>query len=110
MPLIVPPPTDQKKLCKAWIRFNGTGTVSIYNHFNVDSIVDYGVGNYGIIFDKQMANSDYSCIVSAEGDAMASNNHSALNSTTQSRVLVFQCSTGASQDRAHIYCVIFGDQ
>jgi len=33
-------------LCRAWVNFNGTGTVAIRASFNVTSITDNGVGNY----------------------------------------------------------------
>ena len=35
---------------KAWVRFDGTGTVSITDSFNVSSITDNGTGRYGFDF------------------------------------------------------------
>ena len=35
-------------LCRAWVNFDGTGTVSIRDSFNVSSIIDRGVGAYTI--------------------------------------------------------------
>jgi hypothetical protein len=32
--------------CRAWVNFNGTGTVAIVGSGNVTSITDQGVGNY----------------------------------------------------------------
>ena len=33
---------------KAWVNFNGTGTVAIRRGFNVSSITDNGTGNYTV--------------------------------------------------------------
>ena len=35
-------------LCRAWVNFNGTGTVAIRASFNVSSITDRGTGSYTI--------------------------------------------------------------
>ena len=48
------------QLCKAWVNFNGTGTVAIRQQFNVSSITDNGVGNYTINFTSAMGSADYS--------------------------------------------------
>jgi len=47
---------------KAWIQFNGTGTIAIQDSFNVNSIVDDGVGDYGIIWGTAFANDDYAIV------------------------------------------------
>jgi hypothetical protein len=44
---------------KAWVNFNGTGTVAIRASFNVTSITDNGVGDYTVNFTNAMANADY---------------------------------------------------
>ena len=45
---------------RAWVKFNGTGTVSIYGSGNVSSIGDIGVGNYQVNFSTAMADTNYS--------------------------------------------------
>lgn len=47
-------------LCRAWVNFNGTGTVAIRAAFNVSSVVDYGTGNYGVAFTNPMPDANYS--------------------------------------------------
>jgi len=47
------------QLCTAWVNFNGIGTVTIRNSFNVASITDNGVGDYTINFATVMANANY---------------------------------------------------
>ncbi len=45
---------------KAWVNFNGTGTVAIRDNLNVGSITDNGTGNYTINFTSNMANTNFS--------------------------------------------------
>ena len=46
--------------CKAWVNFNGTGTVAIRASFNVSSITDNGTGNYTVNFATAMSSAIYS--------------------------------------------------
>jgi hypothetical protein len=45
---------------RAWVNFNGTGTVAIRSSGNVSSITDYGIGHYGVNFTTSMPDADYS--------------------------------------------------
>lgn len=44
---------------KAWVNFNGTGTVAIRSSFNVSSITDIGTGQYRVNFTTAMADVNY---------------------------------------------------
>ena len=55
---------------KAWVNFNGTGTVAIRASYNVSSITDNGTGNYTVNFTTAMPNANYALSFSA-GDAGA---------------------------------------
>jgi hypothetical protein len=46
-------------VCKAWVNFNGTGTVAIRSSFNVSSITDNGTGDYTVNFTTAMPNANY---------------------------------------------------
>lgn len=43
----------------AWVRFNGTGTVSILASFNVSSITDHGTGFYSLNFTNPLPDASY---------------------------------------------------
>ena len=45
---------------RAWVNFNGTGTVAIRASGNVSSITDNGVGDYTVNFTTAMADRNYS--------------------------------------------------
>ena len=50
---------------KAWVNFNGTGTVAIRDSHNVSSITDNGTGDYTINFTNNMANVTYATVSNA---------------------------------------------
>ena len=45
--------------CRAWVNFNGTGTVAIRASGNVSSITDLNVGSYRVNFTTAMPNTNY---------------------------------------------------
>ena len=45
---------------KAWVNFNGTGTVAIRDAGNVSSITDGGTGNYTTNFSNNLSSANYS--------------------------------------------------
>jgi hypothetical protein len=48
--------------CRAWVNFNGTGTVAIRASGNVSSITDNGTGTYTINFATAMPDANYTAI------------------------------------------------
>jgi hypothetical protein len=79
---------------KAWVNFNGTGTVAIRDSFNVSSITDNGTGDYTVNFTTAMPNANYSVVTgassnsaSAVGSGFSLTIYSAsTNTTTSTRV------------------------
>jgi len=53
-------------LCRAWVNFNGTGTVAIRASGNVSSITDNGTGNYTVNMTTAMPDTNY--VVTALAD------------------------------------------
>ena len=45
--------------CRAWVNFDGTGTVSIRASGNVSSITDNGTGDYNVNFTTAMPDTNY---------------------------------------------------
>lgn len=60
---------DNGYLCRAWVNFNGTGTVAIRASGNVSSITDNNTGDYTVNFTTAMPDVNYSTIVSAKRDS-----------------------------------------
>jgi hypothetical protein len=47
---------------KAWVNFNGTGTVAIRQSGNVSSITDNGVGRYTLTFTNAIEDANYNFV------------------------------------------------
>ena len=45
---------------KAWVNFDGTGTVSVTESGNISSLTDNGTGDYTITFTQSMTDGNYS--------------------------------------------------
>jgi hypothetical protein len=56
--------TEIGTLCRAWVNFNGQGTVAIRAAFNVTSITDNGTGDYTVNFSNAMPDVNYSAVIS----------------------------------------------
>jgi hypothetical protein len=68
---------------KAWVNFNGTGTVAIRASLNVSSITDNGTGDYTVNFTTAISDANYAVagmtydngsnirIISQSGDQVA---------------------------------------
>ena len=56
---------------KAWVNFNGTGTVAIRADYNVSSITDNGTADYTINLTNALADANYSVSQMAEDPSNA---------------------------------------
>ena len=52
--------------CRAWVNFNGTGTVAIRASGNVSSITDNGTGDYTVNFTTALANVNYAVLITGK--------------------------------------------
>lgn len=50
----------ERYMARAWVNFNGTGTVAIRASGNVSSITDNGAGDYTVNFTTAMPDANYS--------------------------------------------------
>lgn len=79
--------------CRAWVNFNGTGTVAIRASGNVSSITDNGTGDYTINFTTALPDADYAVVGTASQSSGAGSpnyvvgiKNAATYSTTQLRI------------------------
>jgi len=68
-------------MCRAWVNFNGTGTVAIRASGNVSSITDNAVGDYTVNFTTAMPDANYSIVGSANPLYAANNSAFNINSS-----------------------------
>jgi len=87
--------------CRAWVNFNGTGTVAIRASGNVSSITDNGTGDYTVNFATAMQDANHSSVVSNSQSGSASTLQ--VESTTITGVRV----SGALADRSIVTVATF---
>ena len=74
--------------CRAWVNFNGTGTVAINSSGNVTSITDNSTGNYTINFTTAMPDANYSAVFTGRYSSGQANQGIGIVSQTTSAVRV----------------------
>ena len=98
--------------CRAWVNFNGTGTVAIRASGNVTSITDNGTGDYTVNFTTAMPDANYSF----QGTAQALSGTTTLfvqqlsaNTPAAGSIRFLTTNQGASTnyDTAYVWCAIF---
>ena len=91
--------------CRAWVNFNGTGTVAIRASGNVSSITDLGTGNYRVNFTTAMQDANYSAQVSCGlGD---SDGYASLGGVEASSVQFLTRTRDAFRDAPLVFVAIF---
>ena len=98
-------------LAKAWVNFQGTGTVDIRESFNVSTITDNGVGDYTVNFSNAMADTNYVFIAQAGNGSSpiqtaGTSYTGAVPTTTNARVLIDK-GGGSPQDREYVIVAVF---
>lgn len=83
-----------ESICKAWINFDGTGTIAIRDSFNVSGIVDDAVGTYTITWDRDFADENYAVELTTGNPIAETARSSAENSDSRA--------VGSIQVRTHI--------
>ena len=76
-------------IAKAWVNFDGTGTISIRDSYNVSSIADNGTGLYTLNLSITMDNSDY--VVGGSAKAAYTTGASAKILTPTSDITTTSC-------------------
>jgi hypothetical protein len=80
---------------RAWVNFNGTGTVAIRSSGNVTSITDNGVGNYTVNLTTAMPDANYTTVASG------SYNDNAINAAQEPWVKVASVTTSTIRIYTH---------
>jgi hypothetical protein len=101
----VPSGTAPLYAARAWVNFNGTGTVAIRASGNVSSITDNGTGDYTVNFTTAMSDANYA------GVAIGSYTYSVIGistaPTTSAFRFAFKNPTSADGDSTYVMAAIF---
>lgn len=92
---------------KAWVNFNGTGTIAIRSGFNVSSLTDTATGRYRVNFTTAMADADYCALVTGtRATGWSANIDDALAPTT-STVSVTTNNASSNADSTYVNVAVF---
>jgi len=93
---------------KAWVNFNGTGTVAIKASYNVSSITDNGTGDYTINFTNAFADTNYASLLTiSSGNGVAASQVVTGNKTTTSLNVISYTTAGLLADTFDFSAAIF---
>jgi hypothetical protein len=98
---------------KAWVNFNGTGTVAIRASGNVSSITDNGLGDYTVNFTTAMPDANYAFNFAGDiqggsgGFLMCINSSVSAPATSSLRIRSFSQPSFASSDVLNACVSIF---
>ena len=102
--------TEQKQIAKAWVNFDGTGTIgqaqTIRTSYNVSSVTKNAVGDYTVNFATPMADANYSFALSNEYGNGAT---TALTSQAAGNIRTFTSRSSVFYDTAIQGVIIFGN-
>jgi hypothetical protein len=59
-PVVMQDSGSNTNTCRAWVNFNGTGTVAIRGSFNISSVTDNGTGDFTLVFATSLPDANYS--------------------------------------------------
>jgi hypothetical protein len=94
--------------CRAWVNFNGTGTVAIRASGNVSSITDFNTGNYRVNFSNAMPDGNYAFTASLQEQNWGG---MATTYTTPQAgsvdIYTFEGNAAARYDPVYVYVAIF---
>jgi len=91
--------------CRAWVNFNGTGTVAINASGNVSSITDNGTGDYTVNFTTAMQDTNFAAFL---GNGGGYNDLSGARTVSSQRVYTYNFGNPpGSADRNTIQVSIF---
>ena len=100
--------SSHKQTAKAWVNFNGTGTIAIRSSYNVSSIKDNGIGDYFVNFINPMVDLNFVTVASLEYGYSAITN--IFNDVSKNYVRVAAWgTTGNFIDGVYFKVLIFGN-
>jgi hypothetical protein len=92
---------------RAWVNFNGTGTVAIRASGNVSSITDGGTGIYTVNFTTAMPDANYSPQVAVQNRSTSQNTLTQFVGITSSTAPLANYENNALIDIANIFVAVF---
>ena len=100
-------------IAKAWVNFNGTGTVAVRDSDNVSSLTDNGVSDYTVTLTNAFAAATYTFTFGARSEGVTGANYLSMSNgnvpTTTSLRIFAVAFNGSAVDTPTTNTVLHGD-
>ena len=97
---------------KAWVNFNGNGTVSIEQSENISSLSDDGTGQYTVTFTNNLNYTRHASVASCGDDTSSYDSVVSLDpvpSASEQFVLCWDVTNGVLEDQKVVSIITHGD-
>ena len=103
-------PNAVEGLAKAWVNFNGTGTIASRDSLSISSLDDNGTGDYTLNFSNSMGNANYSVVCGGVLNRQVSTSRlEGTNVRTTTQCQVYSSNSGTFTDFPYMEFVFHGD-
>tara|TARA_Y100001937_G_C7060738_1_gene303601 strand:- start:254 stop:631 length:378 start_codon:yes stop_codon:yes gene_type:complete len=96
---------------KAWVNFNGTGTVAIRESFNISSITDEATGRYTINIENALPTANYAVANMAGNYQSTTTSNTSLNTNGTRTATAFNVravnGSSSTADKADLNVIFF---
>ena len=96
-------------LCRAWVNYKGTATVSIRASFNVSSVTVNGTGDYTLNFTTALPDANYAVALTGTASAarIVALNDSAATPTASACRVISTTITSTAADSPYVLASVF---
>ncbi len=101
----------KQSAAKAWVNFNGEGTIAARDSFNVSSLTDNGTGSHAYNLTNAMNNANYKCGSNAATTAINTSIRSAASIPSSVSIVLIgvRTTSNSDYDAANVHGSIHGD-
>ena len=99
----------QQGLAKAWVNFNGQGTIAARDSFNLSSLDDNGTGDYGVNVSSVFSSANHSAHSTC--DAIGNYSNTEINNVASTGINSIRCwnDNPATIDPSLVFATMHGD-
>ena len=99
----------KQSAAKAWVNFNGTGTIAARDSLNLSSLTDNSTGNYTSSWSSALANASYSALYGAGVNGVITAQERLQTILTGSYRIEMNEDGSAAADSSYVMLGIHGD-
>jgi len=102
-------PALETRMAKAWVNFNGTGSVAIRKAYNVSSITDTATGIFVVNFTSNLPTAGYAVVGQRQAMASYTNAEVDVYALLVSSFTMTTIENGSARDSSNTMAIVFHD-